>query len=347
MNRQQTAMTLSAVMGAGLMGYAAARALRPRYRFTGRVVVITGGSRGLGLVMARQLAHEGARLVLLARDERELCVAAAELAHHTEVLAIPCDVTRRDHVDRAIEHAVLHFDRIDVLINNAGIIQVGPLDNLSVQDFRDTMDVHLFGPLYLSAAVVPYMRQQGGGRIVNIASIGGRVAVPHLLPYTASKFALVGLSDGLRMELRREGIYVTTVCPGLMRTGSPPNALFKGRHQAEYAWFTIGDALPGLSLSAETAAHRILEACRHRRSRVTLGLPAKVAVALNDLFPETVTRLASLVNRMLPSADPDASTAAWSGWESRSAIAPSLATALSDRATRRNNEQVREAAELV
>lgn len=98
------------------------------------------------------------------------------------------------------------------------------------------------------------MRRQRGGRIVNVSSVGGKIGVPHLLPYTASKFALTGLSEGLRVELKRERILVTTVCPGLMRTGSPRNALFRGKHKREYAWFAIADSLPLLSISAESAA---------------------------------------------------------------------------------------------
>src|SRR5256714_1298474 len=123
--------------------------------------------------------------------------------------------------------------------------------------------VHLWGPLYAMRAVVPQMRRQGGGRIVNIASIGGKIAVPHLTPYSASKFALVGLSDGMRAELAKDNILVTTVCPGLMRTGSPPNAHFKGRHRAEFTWFVLGDSLPLASIDARRAARHIITACRY------------------------------------------------------------------------------------
>src|SRR5204863_2590958 len=122
--------------------------------------------------------------------------------------------------------------------------------------------------------VMPDMRARREGRIVNISSIGGKVSVPHLLPYSASKFALVGLSEGLRAELAKDGIVVTTVCPGLMRTGSPRNAQFKGQHRAEYAWFTLSDSMPFFSQSAERAARQILSACRHGEAEVVLSLPA-------------------------------------------------------------------------
>ena len=141
-------------------------------------------------------------------------------------------LAEREDVERAISQTIGHYGSIDVLINNAGIIQVGPLDHMKLSDYDDAMKTHFWGPLFLVLAVLPHMRNQGGGRIVNISSIGGRISVPHLVPYSASKFALAGLSDGLRAELARDQIVVTTVCPGLMRIGSPINAAFKGQRAA-------------------------------------------------------------------------------------------------------------------
>src|SRR5918912_3423887 len=129
---------------------------------------------------------------------------------------------------------------------------------MTLEDFEQAMAVHFWGPLYATLAVLPQMRARRDGRIVNISSIGGKVSVPHLVPYSASKFALAGLSDGLRAELSKENVIVTTVCPGLMRTGSPRNATFKGKHRDEYAWFSISDALPLTSMSAERAARQII-----------------------------------------------------------------------------------------
>jgi NAD(P)-dependent dehydrogenase (short-subunit alcohol dehydrogenase family) len=143
---------------------------------------------------------------------------------------MPCDVREQADVDRAIASAADRFGAVDVLVNNAGIIQVGPMAHMTLADYEDAMRTHFWGPLFAVRAALPHMRRQGGGRIVNISSIGGRLAVPHMLPYSASKFALAGLSDGLRAELAHQKIAVTTVIPGLMRTGSPVNALFKGRH---------------------------------------------------------------------------------------------------------------------
>lgn len=243
-----------ALGGAALL---AACLRRPRYRFRDRVVVITGGSRGLGLVLARKFAEKGARLAIMARDTQELSRAKADLvARGACVLALSCDVCRPDQVRWSLARVANAFGRIDVLVNNAGAIEVGPLGHMTADDFEEAMAVHFRGPLTTMLAVLPHLRRAGGGRIVNIASVGGKIAAPHLVPYSASKFALVGLSDGFRAELRQENILVTTVCPGFMRTGSPRNAAFKGRHRLEYGWFATADSLSPLSMSAERAARK-------------------------------------------------------------------------------------------
>jgi len=316
------------------------RTRRRRFNFQGRAVVITGGSRGLGLVLARRLAQQGARLALLARDPEELKRAEAQLtANGAVVYGVKCDLRNQEEVKAAINSIADRFGGIDVLINNAGTIQVGPLHEMTVKDFEEALAIHLYAPLYCTLAVLPHMRSAGQGRIVNIASIGGKIAVPHLVPYCASKFALVGLSDGLRAELRRENIFVTTVCPGLMRTGSPDNALFKGQHRREYAWFAISNSLPVLSVSAERAARRILEGCRRGAAQVVIGLHVQAAIVLNDLFPGMTASLAALGNRLLPSASRTGSKGLHSGAESKSWLAPRWLTQLSEKAALRNNQR--------
>jgi NAD(P)-dependent dehydrogenase (short-subunit alcohol dehydrogenase family) len=329
-------------MAAGAVAMLAGRrAVRSRHAidFAGRHVVITGGSRGLGLVMARRLAVEGARLCLLARDLPELERARDQLvALGAEVMIVRCDVRRRADVRAAVDQILERWPGIDVLINNAGVIQVGPLEHMAEEDFANAMATHFWGPLHLMFEIVPAMRRRGFGRIVNITSIGGRLAVPHLAPYTASKFALVGLSDAVRTELDQYGIRVTTVVPGLMRTGSPINAEMKGHHEAEYAWFAISDALPGLSTSADHAASRILEACRHGDPELTITLPARIASTANYLAPGVVARLLALANKVLPGAAGSRGDRYRLGRESESKWAPSTATTLSDRAAVVNNQ---------
>ena len=336
---QRFIVGLAAGVAAAFVG---ARILRERrgIDFGGRVVVITGGSRGLGLVMARKLAARGARLVLLARDERELDRARRllEEEHAANVLAIRCDVRRRADVRAAVAQILELRGTVDVLINNAGVIQVGPLEHMQHEDFENAMATHFWGPLQLMLELTPVMRRRGFGRIVNIGSIGGRVAIPHLAPYSASKFALTGLSDAVRAELAPAGICVTTVSPGLMRTGSPVNAYVKGQHEAEYAWFAIADALPGFSIAAERAADQILSACAHGDPELTITLPARGAIMLNDLAPELMARLMMMMSRLLPASGGPEGDRSKRGRESESKWAPSWATTLSDRAAVLNNE---------
>jgi NAD(P)-dependent dehydrogenase (short-subunit alcohol dehydrogenase family) len=335
-SRGETLATALALASAGLL----VRSLLPgpRFSYRGKVVVITGGTRGLGLVIARKLAEEGARLVICSRHTDQLERAERELqARGVDVMAFHCDVTERDDVEQLVDYVLSTWGRIDVLMNVAGIIQVGPQKTMTLDDYRAAMDTHYWGPLYFIQAVLPSMRRRGAGRIVNVTSIGGRISVPHLLPYSASKFALTGLSEGMRAELAKDGIVVTTVIPGLMRTGSPRNALFKGRHRAEYAWFALGDALPLLSMSAESAARQIVEACRRGDASITLSIPAKLAETFHALFPGLTADLLGIVNRLLPSAGGIGKANAC-GAESQSWFAPSPLTALSDRAAVRNNE---------
>jgi NAD(P)-dependent dehydrogenase (short-subunit alcohol dehydrogenase family) len=336
-NRQRFA--LGAAVGA-LAALAAGRAVRSRRAIdmAGRVVVITGGSRGLGLVLARQFAAEGARLCLLARDEAELARAAEQFPPGLEVMTVRCDIRRRADVRAAVDVILERWSVIDILINNAGVIQVGPLEHMTAEDFENAMATHFWGPLHLMFEIVPAMRRRGFGRIVNITSIGGRIAVPHLAPYCASKFALVGLSDAVRTELDQYGIRVTTVSPGLMRTGSPRKASMKGRHEAEYAWFAISDSLPGLSTSAENAARQIVEACRYGDPELTITLPAKLAMMVNQVAPTAVANALVLANQLLPGPNSGDGEHSRRGAESTSKWAPSAATVLTDKAAVVNNE---------
>ena len=270
------------------------------FRWAGKVVFITGGSRGLGLVLGRMLAARGARLALCARDANELTRAQDELQRlGAEVLALECDVSQAAQVSAAIGQAVRRFGRLDVLINCAGIIQVGPLQSLDLQDFRDAIETNYFGVVHACLAALPSLRRSRG-RIVNISSIGGAVAVPHLLPYTGSKFAVTGFSQGLRAEVAREGVTVTTILPAVLRTGSHVQALFKGQREAEFAWFAAGASTPGLSVQAERAARRILAACARGDGYVVVGVQAKALRLLHALAPSVTARLMTLVNALMP-----------------------------------------------
>ncbi|MDB5174515.1 MAG: gno 2 [Phycisphaerales bacterium] len=343
MTNRERAAWKAAVVSAGL-GSAAYMALRTAVRWSRRIALdaktalITGGSRGLGLELAREFARRGARVAICARDENKLRRAEDDLrGRGADVLAVQCDVTILEQVAELVAGVARHFGSLDVLVNNAGTIAVGPVETMNLSDFEEAMKLHFWAPLYTTTEAVPHMKHAGGGRVVNISSIGGKIAVPHLLPYSASKFALTGLSEGLRSELLKDNIYVTTVCPGLMRTGSPRNATFKGRHEKEYAWFAVSDSLPGASMSSGRAARRIVNACRNGEAEVILSFPAKLAVTIHDLFPGFTSDVSALVNRWLPAPGGIGRRSA-RGKESETPLTRSAITGLTQRAAVANNQ---------
>lgn len=336
-----TKRTLGWTIGTAAAAFALGRLMRASRAidFNGKTVLIFGGSRGLGLVLARELAAEGARVTLAARSREELQRAQSDLEDRgLSATIIECDVRDRTEVDATVERVVSEQGTIDVLINDAGIIQVGPIEHMSVEDFEDALATHFWGPLFTILAALPHMRRSGARRIVNISSIGGKIAVPHLVPYSASKFALTGLSEGLRAELARDGFSVTTVCPGLMRTGSTYNAWFKGQHRLEFAWFHISDSIPGISIDAQRAARQIIDACRHGDPALLITPAARLAVLMNGLSPSAMARVMTVFNWMLPEANDRGGDQPRSGWQSVSRAAPSRLTVLADRASVENNE---------
>jgi short-subunit dehydrogenase len=313
---QATLIGGAAMAGAALLGTAAAVAVFAGWRKTrlsglrGKTVLITGSSRGLGLAMAEEFARLGARIVLTARDGEELERARHILLERSvvdtaDVITIPADLRKQEEAEYVVHRAMEIWGRIDILVNNAGVITVGPVESQAVEDFRGVMDANFFSGVHCTLACLPHMIARRGGTIVNIASIGGKIAVPHMLPYTASKFAVVGFSEGLHAEMRRKGIHVLTVCPGLMRTGSHLNALFAGDAQAEYRWFSLGATTPGLAASARHAARRIIRGVLHRETELFITPQAALAGRLGPVSPEVTAFAMSLVNRFLPEAGTD------------------------------------------
>jgi NAD(P)-dependent dehydrogenase (short-subunit alcohol dehydrogenase family) len=315
-----------AAAGAALVGAAASvtlatfavRALRRKPVPEGAVVLVTGGSRGLGLAIASRFAERPVRLVLASRNREELERAQATLLEsHPHLQAddfylVCADLAQPSECGRLVAEIIARFGRIDVLVNNAGIIEVGPIEAQTTEAFERAMRVNFFAALYTTWAALPHLREQtpldGWNRraaIVNIASIGGKFAVPHLLPYSAAKFALVGFSEGLHAELRHKGIRVTTVCPGLMRTGGENHAQFVGDVEAEKKWFTLAAKTPIIATSAEHAANRIYSAVAAGRAEITITPQAWLIARKAGLMPETVQFGASIINEyVLPETTP-------------------------------------------
>ena len=300
----------------------------------GRVAVVTGGSRGLGFALCRELRNRGARVATCARGEEQLQRAHTLLGG--DVLAIPCDVSDEQQVRAFIDEVEEQLGPVEVLVNNAGVIAVGPLATQTIADFEEMLAIQLWGPIHMTFAVLPGMRERGEGRIANVTSIGGKISVPWLLPYSTAKFAAVGFSQGLRAELAGTGIKVTTVVPGLMRTGSFLAAYFKGdKAELEYSLFTPLSATPATTVSATRAARRIVDAIRYGDAEITLGLHAKLAAGSNGVAPGAVASVLSLVSRALPEVR---GTQRRRGSEIESPVDRSVVTALGREAARDLNQ---------
>jgi short-subunit dehydrogenase len=184
----------------------------------GKVVVVTGASMGIGEAIAKVFADAGARVVLLSRDASRAEAARHRVGHTDRTLALACDVRNREEIDRALALTLHHFDRVDVWVNNAGVGIRDSVADMEPTATRELFDTNFFGTIACMQAVVPAMRQAGGGTIINISSVAGHVPVPFMSLYCASKFAMNALGKGARLELKRDHVNVLTVCPGYVRT---------------------------------------------------------------------------------------------------------------------------------
>ncbi|MGA3223304.1 MAG: SDR family NAD(P)-dependent oxidoreductase [Acidobacteriaceae bacterium] len=342
----------AALLGMAGLTYAVVRGQRGSKRMQelkGKVVLIVGGSRGLGYAIARELALSGARLALTSRhldalERARTRLLTSDCADPADVWVYPCDVSVESEARQMVAAATAHFGRIDVLVNDAGVIMVGPLESQTLDSFHEAMNVNFFGALHATLAVLPQMLERGDGSIVNISSIGGKVAFPHLLPYVASKFALTGWSQGLRAELAGTGIRVTTVSPGIMRTGSHIQARFTGNQEQEYRWFAAAASLPGTATNATGAAKKIVRALAAGSAEISIGLQAIVAARLSNLAPELTATLLSLANASLPSAPTEGDANFWQADRSAAGKAfrgslPGVVEHLGDRLIQRYNQE--------
>ncbi len=326
MRKPASKLTLPLVLTS--LAAAAAYALIPRGKryHPAQVAVITGGSRGLGLGIAHRFGQAGLKLVLAARNQGELEAArqsllqAGSVQDEDNILLVACDLTDSTQAENLIAETIKAFGRLDLLINNAGIIEVGPFENQPLEAYDRAMQTNFFAALYTIHAAVPYLLEppdQSCRGIVNIASIGGKIPVPHLLPYVAAKFALTGFSEGLHTELRYKGVRVTTVCPGLMRTGGEEHAHFTGQQAKEERWFKLSAKTPGIAAGVHHAANVIYNAVQAGRAEITITPQAWLAARIVGLAPETSQVLAALANEYVlpdplytpPELPPNAATA--------------------------------------
>jgi len=264
----------------------------------GKVVVITGGSRGLGLALAEEFARQGARLVLCARDSRQLETARQRInALGAEALAVPCDVTDQAQVQMLVDSALYQFGAVDVLVNAASVLRVGPVLSQDLQDFADVMDASFWGMVYATLAVLPHMLERQGGHIVNITSIAGKISMPHLAAFDSAQFAAVGFARSLRAELAGAGISVTTIMSGFLRESAQSGALIDDSRRQE-TWTGQIAASPLATLDTDQAARAIVTATCQGRAEVILPAPLKALAVCYDLFPDLTLEL---LNRLAPS----------------------------------------------
>jgi NAD(P)-dependent dehydrogenase (short-subunit alcohol dehydrogenase family) len=338
-SRQALRSTSLALLG--LSAFVAARAVVRRARafdWRGKVVIITGGTRGLGLLLAEEIGRRGASVAICGRDENAVAEAGRRLAHLAgKVLVHRGDLGEREQAELFVERVVSVWGRVDVLINDAGVIQVAPLVSTPLSSVEEAMRSNFWTAAYMTFAALPHLLRRRGSRIVNISSIGGRVAVPHLIAYSASKFALQGFSEGLFAELRAAGVHVTTVIPSPMRTGSFYNAEFGGKVREEFSWFSLGASLPVVSISARRAARRIIRAAELGAVEVHLGLTSYALSLLHGLAPRGAQRLMALTARLLPRPGGFLGDVR-RGREVRSPLTRSIFLRLGNLAAVRNNE---------
>jgi short-subunit dehydrogenase len=244
----------------------------------GKVVVVTGASMGIGEQIAKVFVERGAKVVLLSRDASRAEAARHRVGHSDRTLALACDVRKHEDIQRALSLTLQHFDRLDVWINNAGH---GLLDSLASADMtliRTTFETNLFGAIDAMQAVIPVMKQQGRGTIINISSVAGHIPIPFHAVYSATKFAMNAIGKGARVELKKAGINVLTVCPGYVHTDFGANSL-RGAEQKQARPTSVQ------GISAERVARAVLNGCLRGKREVVVPWYMHLVIKLYQLFP--------------------------------------------------------------
>ena len=259
----------------------AADKYNPSMELQGKVVVITGASMGIGEAMARAFAQEGASVVMLSRDAARAEAARIRAGFLDRTAAFACDVRNAEEIDRVIALTLHHFKRIDVWINNAGHGLLDSVARMEMAACRELFDTNFFGALAGMQAVIPVMRQQGGGTIINISSVAGHVPVPFMAAYCASKFALNAISKAARSELRRDHIHVLTVCPGYVATSFGENAA-RGKEMKRVRPSSVR------GISAERVARATLQGYLRRKREVIVPWTMHPTIRLYQFAPRLV-----------------------------------------------------------
>ena len=247
----------------------------------GRVVVVTGASMGIGEEIAKVFAAAGASVVLLSRDTNRAEAARARIGLLDRTIALSCDVRHSEEIDRVLALTLHHYHRVDVWINNAGHGLLDSISQMEPQALHELFETNFFGSVSAMQAVIPVMRQQGGGTIINISSVAGHIPMPFHAAYSASKFALNAIGKAARIELKRDNIHVLTVCPGYVRTDFGRNAV-QGRELKRVR----PDSVRGIS--AQRVARATLQGYLKRKREVIVPWTMHLPVKLYQMFPAVV-----------------------------------------------------------
>lgn len=247
----------------------------------GRVVVVTGASMGIGEAITKAFAAAGASVVLLSRDAARAEVARGRVGYPERTVALSCDVRNSEEIDRVLGLTLHHFKRVDVWVNNAGHGLLDSVSQMEMSACHDMFETNFFGAVSAMQAVIPVMRQQGGGTIINISSMAGHVPIPFHAAYSATKFALNAIGKAASVELKKDGIHVLTVCPGYVRTAFGENAI-QGKE--------LKKVRPGSvrGITAERVARATLQGYLKQKREVIVPWTMHLPVKIFQLFPGVV-----------------------------------------------------------
>lgn len=252
-----------------------------RTELTGKVVAVTGASMGIGEAIARIFVEHGASVVMLSRDAARVEAARARVGSAERTLALACDVRHREDIDRAIGLTLHHFQRIDVWVNNAGHGLLDSVAHMEMSACREMFETNFFGAVSAMQAVIPVMRRQAGGTIINISSVAGHIPLPFHTAYSATKFALNAIGKGARVELTKEGIHVLTVCPGYVRTAFGENAV-RGNEMKRVRPQRVR------GITAERVASATLNGYLKQKREVVVPWTMYIPQKIYQLFPSLV-----------------------------------------------------------
>jgi short-subunit dehydrogenase len=248
---------------------------------SGKVAVVTGASMGIGEAIAKVFVEQGASVVLLSRDATRAESARQRVGPTERSVALACDVRNREEIDRVVGLTMHHFNRIDIWVNNAGRGHLGSLANAEMPAVRDTFETNLFGAIGAMQAVIPIMKQQGSGAIINISSVAGHIPLPFHSVYSGTKFALNAIGKASRIELKKHGINVLTVCPGYVQTDFGANAVHRGEYKQVRPSTVRG-------ISTERVARAVLRGYLRGKREVVVPWFMHPFITLYQLFPGVV-----------------------------------------------------------